>query len=308
MTSCQLLQVSCDLLQKATWDNCLKAFLTVRLMVANDLLVIGAGSVGVRVARLWRARFPDAQITCATATTSKHASFGAEGFIPVLASELSASASRVVFCAPALMRLDSAEYMAAVAAGAALARERFVFTSSTSVYPDSQETIHENSTLNDSARARMLLACEREAFSRGNGVVLRLGGLYDLRLGAHTWWLTGDKDLVVPEGMANFVHYDDAAAAVERALIADARDVAGRAFVIVDGNPVSSRQILEAAMLHALYSDSVMPKLGGVGRFKRIDCSWSKTVLGWEPKWKSLAHFFSTDVKEAERVLLNTQG
>eukprot|EP00171_Calliarthron_tuberculosum_P016892 IDg16892t1 len=210
-------------------------------MERNDLLVIGAGSLGVRVAHRWRKRYPDSQITCATSSTAKHARFEAEGFTPALASELNTPTTSVLFCAPANYQVDPAEYIACVTAGAALARERYVFTSSTSVYPESKTVLREDS------------------------VALRLGGLYDLRRGGHGYLLDGSDDRVGHEGMANLVHYDDAAAAVERALLADEKEVVGRAFVIVDGSPVSVRQMLEAAKLHPLYREAKMPRFESGG-------------------------------------------
>ena len=48
------------------------------------------------------------------------------------------------------------------------------------------------------------------------GIVLRYGGLYTLVRGAHNFWLSGkiQESSSAPNGLINFIHYDDAAEVV----------------------------------------------------------------------------------------------
>lgn len=260
----------------------------------DDLLVIGAGGLGLRVARRWRQRYPGAPITCATSTEARHEQLADEGFTPMLASELRESASSVLFCAPANYDVDADEYSAAVAQGASLARSRFVFTSSTTVYNTSPLVITENGELSTSERARLLLDAEHAAGEKG--IVLRLGGLYELLRGAHLWWLKSGKVREGANSVVSLVHYDDAAVAAMQALTLE--ELEGGPFVIVDGNATTRRELVEAARLHPFFQRMQSPTFGSGEPCKFIDNSWTREKLQWQPRWKSMQHYFGTAAVE----------
>lgn len=268
-----------------------------RMTSATDLVIVGAGTLGLRVAHLWRSSHATSSIVCATRTAARHSDLAAAGFTPSLADELSSPAANVVFCAPP-GNLDARAYAAAVARAGALATGRFVFTSSTAVFADAGR-VDEGSPTTDKARGRRLLEAEEEAVGCGVGVVLRLGGLYTLERGPHAVWLKRGEVAGGGEGVLNMVHYDDVARAVVKALMADAGKVVGKRLLVADGSPMTRRELLEAARVHPAYQGFHMPTFGEGGAQKRVDGSWSQQLLGWEPRHKSFLEFMK---KEAELV------
>eukprot|EP00913_Durusdinium_trenchii_P029950 g28066.t1 len=215
----------------------------------KDLLVVGAGVLGRRVAKLWRQEMPQAKVVAATLTEAHHGELREEGLEPILASDLDKSRrfAQVVFCAPPSR---SSDYGAAVAeALAALAEGGMaVFTSSASVFAE------DGGQRSGSSAQRMLSA---EAAVAGKGAVLRLAGLYDLDRGPHSYWLKVGVVKGAPAGLINLVHYDDAASAVVKALQAKIREV----FVVADGQPLSRREICEAAVASKRYGEkATMPR------------------------------------------------
>ena len=279
-------------------------------MGPNDLLVVGAGNLGMRAARQWREQHPDALVMTATWSEARHAQLAAEGFIPVLSSQLPTTrVPYVLFCAPPSRRQELSAYVADIRRAGALATRRFVFTSATSVYvDDGQSIITERSPVGSSPRARRMLLAESMAFATNRETaVLRLGLLYDLTNGCHPWWLgTGNQYPAGPRNSVyNVIHYDDAATAAVKTLLAD-RD-AGEVFIAVDCNPVTSEQMVRAAMMHPLYKDSPLPIWSGSQGYKKIvNGNWSQEVLGWSPRWPSFMAFFDAETRRVrgEGVML----
>lgn len=267
----------------------------------HDLVVVGAGALGLRAARLWRERYRDAKIVCATRSDSRHKELAAAGFIPALAEELQDSCTNVLFCAPP-SGATADGYAGCVGNAAELASFRFVFTSATSVYADVAQ-VTEASALNDSPRAQRLRDAEQRALGFAGGSVLRLGGLYDLERGPHSVWLRKGVCTGGADGMLNMVHYDDAAQAAVAALVAPAENAAGRCFVAVDGTPLTRGELCEAARAHPLYAELSMPQFGSGGNVKCIDGSWTRDKLQWTPKYDSFARYFAEQAR-----LVNAQG
>ncbi len=266
----------------------------------HDLLVVGAGNLGVRTARQWREKYPDAMVMTATWSDARHDQLAGEGFIPVLSSKLQHRAPYVLFCAPPSRRQDLAAYVADIRRAGALATRRFVFTSATSVYvDDGRSVVTEKSPLANSQRARRMLLAESMAFAANRTTsVLRLGLLYDLTNGCHPWWLgTGNQyPAGSPYSVYNVVHYDDAAAAAVATL--NAPRESGEVFIAVDNAPVTSAQMVRAAQMHPMYADSPTPVWSEGAYRKVVDGSWSQRVLGWTPKWKSFTAFFDAETKK----------
>lgn len=273
----------------------------------NGLLVVGAGDLGARVARQWRLRHAEAPIVCATATPKRHAALLAGGYKPMLAADLCEPAVHVVFCAPPGDPSKPA-YAEAVRAAAALARKRFVMTSSTGVL-EAGPHVHEKSPQATTPRAQQLAAAENEALQSQFGVVIRLAGLYSLERGGHNYMFRagglGRKERVStvnmgPDVEVSLVHYEDAASAVVAALVADGDAVVGQRFIAADGTPVSPREVVEAAHAHPMYSGFDMPifaERGGVS--KRVNSDWSRARLGWEPRHKSFVEFIREETRLA---------
>ena len=80
------------------------------------------------------------------------------------------------------------------------------------------------------------------------GTVLRLGGLYHLRRGAHNYWVCSGKSPFAssPDGLINLIHYDDAAEAVLCALKEKPCGGEGKKrqlYLVTDGVPISRKEI-----------------------------------------------------------------
>lgn len=269
-------------------------------MSSDGLLVVGAGDLGLRVARQWRTLHADAPIVCATATPKRHESLAAAGFTPLLASEMRHPADHVVFCAPPGQPHVSG-YADAVRTAASLARTRFVLTSTTGVLAPGDD-VHENSPTASTERVKMLVEAENAAVRSGKGLVIRLAGLYSLERGAHAYWCRVGKVGAGPDGVLGLLHYEDAAGAVVAALTARRDAVVGQRFIATDGTPVSRKEIVDAAREHPMYREFAMPEFGEGGASKRLTTDFSRARLGWQPTHKSFVEFMREETREAEKA------
>jgi len=271
----------------------------------NDLLVIGAGVLGRRVAALWRAAKPEVAVTAVTRSSASHEALRAVGFEPMTSVDLQQSGAcfhHVLFAAPPSGTPEPGAYAAAVAAALecwnrADGTGSFVFTSSASVFAeDAGGRVDETSPLATTPGATRLLDAEKLVLEAG-GTVLRLAGLYDIDQGPHTYWLRTGVVKAPPEGLINMLHYDDAAAAADAAL---QQPSSAELLVVADGCPVSRSGICEAALASKRFAGSAAPKfeaatqsspapLGGAGAGKILDASKARRVLGWQPRYACFA-------------------
>ena len=124
--------------------------------------------------------------------------------------------------------------------------DRFVYVSSTGVYPQTTgELLDEESPAEpDSGRAMLLRATERELLGEarsGGAVVVRLGGLYGPDRSPIEWLQQPDFRERLrggAEAWMNWIHIDDAAAAVSSAATGGR---AGEIYLAVDGCPVKRK-------------------------------------------------------------------
>lgn len=262
-----------------------------------DLLVFGAGSLGTRVARLWRAQHKDARIVCVTRTPRRHEQLRAEGFeVALTDAYIGADApAKFPYVLCSIPPNGSFNQCAAeVARAKSLATQRFVQTSSTGVYDsNATELLTEASPVAETARAKRLLAGEASAGT--DGIVLRLGMLYTREEGAYTYWVRAGAVSSGPESMFNSIHYDDAAALCMKALTsaASTRGV----FLGVDNSPRSAGQICTEALKHPMFKSFGMPKFGSGGYTKRISNSQTQQKLDWTPQYGSFDNFVEIDSK-----------
>jgi len=252
----------------------------------------------------------------ATITEASHDELRAAGIEPVTVDALTALAPQpfrhVLFSAPPRRRSsEPGAYAAAVAnalgfwvppgADGGRAGASFVFTSSASVFAeDSGGTVDEGSPLSSSASAGDLLAAEEHVLQAG-GTVLRYGGLYDVGIGPHAYWLKVGVVKGRPDGLINFVHYDDAAAAAALALRAEGQQ--GKVFVVADGVPVTRAEICESAVKARPFVGSAAPvfeappegeyTLGGAGSGKVLDARRAREALRWTPRHASFPEFMA---------------
>lgn len=236
-----------------------------------------------------------------TNTPTKHGDLRRLGLEPRTRAEADAQCrfSNVLFSAPPS---GSADYAGEVAAAVKLwdagAGGAFVFTSSTAVYADTDDAavMTEQSptlALGANPRADVLLRAEAVVLAAG-GCVLRLAGLYTLRRGAHTYYLTQAQVPARPDGVLNLLHYNDAAAAAVAALKAKRR---GQVFLACDGSPITRSAMMSAVLASGLFpTDSRAPQFtatsGPVG--KRLSCDQTRLALGWAPRKGSFSDFLTS--------------
>ena len=248
------------------------------------MLVVGAGRLGLLVARAWRTSYPTARIECVTRSTKSHESMIADDFI--VATTTTQDDSKypyVLFAAPPG---DDYALHVANAKKRTCPGGRFLFTSATSVFVDSGN-VTEQSPLGDTARAKRLL--DAEAAVGDDGVVLRLGMLYTAEIGAHAWWLKRGRVDGAPSCVYNSIHYEDAARMCVVAL--RKKGVEGMKLIGTDGTPHTAHEICAAGRQLDGFKHFEMPEFGSGGPQKRVDNTWSRAQLEWEPKWNSYAEF-----------------
>ena len=178
---------------------------------------------------------------------------------------------------------------------------RMLFTSSTSVYPQTDgSTVNEDSAAEpDRETGRILRLTENETLAAG-GMVVRLAGLYGLgRSVLLRHFLTGESVIDVrtevpatPDGRwVNQIHRDDAAAALLFLLEkADSAACRGRIYNASDSTPMLQRTIYtELSRRFARPLPPEAPPDAARKRgwtHKRVDATRLRT-LGWSPRFPS---------------------
>lgn len=168
----------------------------------------------------------------------------------------------------------------------AVLRPRFcVFTGSTSVYPQNDGgVVTEESPTGGTPTGDVLLEAERLALGAG-GAVVRLGGIYGpgrtrfieaARTGAPT---SGD-----PDGFINFIHRDDAAAALHHV---------GRLNLGGIWNAVDDRPVRRAELAEAIRNGSPLPDVAADSD-RRIPVTGKRVAnrklraAGWTPRYPTV--------------------
>ena len=253
---------------------------------SRDLLVVGAGALGGRVAALWRAAHPDARVVAETRTDARHAALSALGVDTRMRDEPSPPPfAHVLLAIPA----SAPEYSRECERAACLwnGAGALVLTSSTAVYAQGNgELFPEEAPLSASSRAGRLLAAERVTLDAG-GCVVRLAGLYDRERGPHRIYLRTPASPRRPDGLVNLLHYDDAAALCVAAL---ERGEAGGIYLGCDNAPITRQDLASAACeLERVLSGGdpaqacrFTGKAGPIGR--RCDSTKTRQRLDWTPR------------------------
>ena len=161
-----------------------------------------------------------------------------------------------------------------------------VFTGSTSVYPQNDgSAVTEESRTGGTPTGDVLLEAERLALGAG-GAVVRLGGIYGpgrtrfieaARTGAPT---PGD-----PDGFINFIHRDDAAAALHHV---------GRLNLGGIWNAVDDRPVRRAELAEAIRNDTPLPIPVAAVYDRRIPVTGKRVAnaklraAGWTPRYPTV--------------------
>jgi len=278
-----------------------------------DLKVVGAGQLGVRLALLWKEKFPKSSVYLKTKhnDTERSLKWNKLGF-KVLSSEQEdfvygtpqrVQTPYIVFCAPPTNNpYYSADVDYCIKKDWEGADQGcFVFTSSGGVYSENNGgVVDENSQVESSCSARqeMLLKTEETVMENG-GFVVRFAGLYTKQRGPHNYWLREGNEgkpnefSSNPEGLINLIHYDDAAHLLMKVLLEHERSDE-RLFLASGGNPISRVGICRASLQCGAYKGRMLPTFtGGVGVVdgKRYCTDLVKKTFLWQPRFASFESF-----------------
>lgn len=253
---------------------------------ANDLLVVGTGTLGSLAAQQWTTSHAGARVVGETRSDARHAGLRAAGIEPRLRGAGAAERfPNVLICfSPGGNDDYPGEVQSALdcwdGSGGC------VLTSSGGVYAESEGgVVREDSATEGSARSARLLDAERIVLARG-GTVLRLAGLYTPERGAHNYWLSQEKIDQWGGGLINLLHYEDAASGAVAAIRAK---LGAKILLLSDEEPLSRSQIVEAALKSSLYAGKRPPTFtqpaGPKG--KVYDVRLTRSLIEWTPKYPS---------------------
>eukprot|EP00095_Tigriopus_kingsejongensis_P009169 maker-scaffold145_size311916-snap-gene-0.15 protein:Tk09169 transcript:maker-scaffold145_size311916-snap-gene-0.15-mRNA-1 annotation:"hypothetical protein GUITHDRAFT_64569" len=269
-------------------------------MGRQDLVIVGAGHLGCRIAEIWRGLYPKSDIFLKTRSikADRDQLWTQLGYTPINPeTESPPKTDLVVFCAPPTGNETYPQDVAQAAQDHWTQSETgtFVFTSSGGVFLENQGgTVAEDSEVKHSAYNDKILDAEKASLDQG-GAVVRLGGLYELNRGAHNFWLTNkDSYPSAPHGLINLIHYQDAALCVVQLLEKPAK---GQVFLASDGEPISRRAICEAARQHPDYASRALPRFEGAEDEidgKRYDTQKLRDQLAWSPKFSTFDAYMAT--------------
>ncbi|KAJ8900842.1 hypothetical protein NDN08_000141 [Rhodosorus marinus] len=265
------------------------------MAVPANLLIVGPGRLGSRIAKLWT----HGEVTGETRTETNHEMLRAGGIKPSTKAKRSkVGYNYVAITAPPTGNADYAKEVAD-ACLAWTGEGAMVFTSATSVYGDAAfEIVNEDTPTIDSGteKQQRLLKAEASVIEAG-GTVLRLAGLYDRRVGPHNYWLRSPEIKGNPDTLINMIHYNDAASLALAILEAGKDKTRGKFFLGVDDQPLTRREICEAALQDPIYADKTIPPFTGLDEpagKKRLDNSQTRTALNWMPQNSSMQEYFAS--------------
>jgi len=171
-----------------------------------------------------------------------------------------------------------------------------VFTSSIGVYGESfGNIVNETFRVDTRTKRTSLMLAAEEAVLIRKGAVVRLAGLYTKDRGPHTFWLKNGTVDAAATGCINMLHYEDAASVAIAAL---EKAAPGGIYLASDDNPLTRRELCQAALDSGLFPTLSMPVFTsetGV-QAKICDDSYTRTTLSWSPRYKSFGEYMTTMV------------
>lgn len=252
-------------------------------MTTNSLLVAGAGSLGLRVANLWKyAADNKDSILCETRSLTKQKLICRLGFKHEIALSSDQSTERLLICIPPHINIcDQLE----------LYFKRWnrigpaVYISSTGVYSDVIEGwVDENSPVN---LASQLYEAEEVAKSHGSHI-LRLAGLYDCKRGPHIFWQKQGSSPLNPNGIVNLIHRQDAASAIFKVLNSSIRN---NIWNISDGAPITRKEIADQWAQSLNRESCRFLSTDSSSKLKKISHDKFSKEFEWSPRWKNFSEF-----------------
>lgn len=259
-----------------------------------DLWIVGAGTLGKLVAKLWKEEFPSSTVVAETESSTSHSELESLNCIPKLRASREnddfKSARNVLICIPPSASTD---YNSELSEGCRLWSGsevgNLIFTSSTAVYGDKINGIVDETFRTDSrsSRSNKMLCAEEAVLSRG-GSVMRLAGLYTPTRGPHSYWLRNGTVDSNADGVVNMLHYEDAASVIIAAIKSDLRN---QIYLACDDKAETRSEICESALASKLYPTATMPKFTSLFGLKGKICnsSWTRSTLQWKPKYRTFS-------------------
>ncbi|KAL3505786.1 hypothetical protein ACH5RR_031168 [Cinchona calisaya] len=303
--------------------------LSLGVVGANDLMIVGPGVLGRLVAEKWREEHPGCQIVGQTVTSDHHAELIEMGIKPLVKeTKLTHKFPYVIFCAPPSRTSDYPGDVREAASNWS-GEGSFLFTSSSAPYDcNDNGSCDENSPVvpfGRSPRTDVLLNTEKVVLEAG-GCVLRLAGLYisllicDLSVlnifgnwillvyimipynkskyldcqykvdrGAHMYWLKKGTCDIRPDHILNLIHYEDAASL---SVVILKKKLQGRIFLGCDNHPLCRQEVMDLVERSGKFSQKFEGFTGTDDPLgKKLNNSKTRSELGWEPKYPSFAQF-----------------
>jgi nucleoside-diphosphate-sugar epimerase len=272
-----------------------------------SVLIAGCGYVGSAAARLFAEEGWEVIGWTRTGESAERPTAGGISMSAVDITDLetvrrnSFAADVVVHCASS----GADSYLRVYRDGAAnlaacFPNARIIFTSSTSVYPqrDESSVTEESPAEPDSENAQILRQAEKIVLSH-NGVVLRVAGIYGPgRSFLLRSVLNGTS--VISNRFVNQVHRDDVASAISFVARSPGVD-SPRIFNVVDDTPVPRAEILDwlSARLGLSLSSSLGTAEPKRGRSNKRVSNAKLRAFGWVPTYPSYREGFGSSVLPA---------
>lgn len=284
-----------------------------------DLLIIGAGDLGLLTGGEWLKRYPGARVIGQTATERTHERLRQAGIKPMKYTDSSTSTpirpKYILFAIPPVLRIVP-DYERILEQSLKMPCKRFVFVSSTGVHnnaSDNPAVINEQSPIGDTDRAKMLRGYEQVVQSSiatsstdcpSEVVIMRFSGLYSLRRGGHAFWANNPTPRVSERRTANMLHRYDAAKAVVQAFDVPV-GADDNVFIIASKETVSAKQMCDSMKVHPEYkgNPSLPTEFADENEIRDCDSSVSRERLNWKATWESFVDFMHEDAKRAEQGL-----
>lgn len=208
--------------------------------------------------------FPNAVICGETKTTTRHDDLRAIGIDTKVRSDRNVndegSAKNLLICIPpSAASLYDEEINESIRLWAGpIGGGKLVFTSSIGIYGDSNgNTVTETFRTDSRSQRSTKLITVEEAIRLRGGINVRLAGLYTEQRGPHTYWLKSGKTIEGSEdGIVNMLHYEDAAGSAIAAIL---NGKSGATYLACDDDPITRKEICEAALESGLFPSAAMP-------------------------------------------------
>jgi len=266
--------------------------------LTGEVLIFGAGTLGLAVAQHLKSVSPDARILATTKSERNHAKLldaGAEPHVGL--PEGCDQVDSVFFAITPNIETYHDELRTALDAWTG-PPGKFVYASSVGVYgaPSEDGAVADESTpvnalSSPSPFAAKQLLAETMVLAAG-GTVLRYGGLYSLEPDRNSFYMKGGDLKIRGDRLISLVSYPDAARAVAEVLESAPNRVSGEVFVVNDGHSYTIAETFRAAMTAGKFAPcDAMPTFveeGSVGR--RFDTAKIRS-LGWAPRIPSFQEY-----------------